>query len=279
MADLKNCMNTENGKENVPTGIFHWYGFIQPFEDRIELIKKVGFDYVMLWWEDESYPGFTDRRKLNGIVSSYGLKLDNIHLPSDDINLLWSCDKSKREGQTAKIIGWLHECKESGADTAVMHTENGSGLELDLKYGFESFNEIIKSAENIKMRVSFENTRMFEYTEFVLKEFESEYAGFCYDSSHDFVNGQSCGKILDRWKHRLFSVHLSDNDGLCDRHWIPGKGIVNWNKVIGTIKETRCKVYSMEVYPYETEKNMAPIDFLIKARESLLTKLKENNGK
>lgn len=270
MDDLKINTNTKESSENKRIGIFHWYGYVQPFEERIELIKRAGFDYVMLWWEDESYPGFIDRIELNEIVSSCGLKLDNIHLPADNMNLLWNSDKSKRERQMSKIIGWLHECKETGAETVVMHTENGSGIKLDLKYGFESFNKIIKSAEDIKIRISLENTRMAEYTEFVLKEFESEYVGFCYDSSHDFINGQSCGKILDRWKHRLFNVHLSDTDGLYDRHWIPGKGIVNWNKIINIIKETDCNVYSMEVYPYEDEKNMSPAEFLITAKGNLI---------
>lgn len=267
MGDLKNCTS-------VQTGVFGWYGFTQPFQERIELIKKAGFDNVMLWWEDETYFGFTGRRKMTEIVNSCGLKLDNIHLPFDDTNLLWSCDKSVREKQTAKIINWLHECRDAGAGAAVMHTSDGRGIELDCKHGFESFSEIVKAAEGIKLRISLENTSMTEYTEFVLEEFESDYVGFCYDSSHDFINGQSCGKILDKWKHRLFSVHLSDNDGFCDRHWIPGRGIVNWNEVISTIKKTKCKVYSMEVFPCEDEKNMAPIDFLIKARESLLLKLK-----
>jgi len=274
MRDLKNCTSVQDSTESVQTGIFAWYGFTQPFEERIELIKKAGFDYAMLWWEDETYFEFTDRRKMPEIVNSYGLKLDNIHLPSDDTNLLWSCDKNMREKQTAKIINWLHECSDAGACAAVMHTSDGSGIELDLKHGFESFSEIVKASEDIKIRVSLENTSMAKYTEFVLKEFESDYVGFCYDSSHDFVNGQGCGKILNKWKHRLFNVHLSDNDGLCDRHWIPGNGIVNWNEIIRTIRETECSTYSMEVFTREDEKDMAPLDFLIKARESLLAKLK-----
>ena len=104
----------------------------------------------------------------------------------------------------------------------------------------------------------------------MLKEFNSDYIGFCYDSSHDFVDGESKGEILDKWKNRLFSVHLSDNDGLCDRHWIPGKGHVDWDRIIPIIKKTGCKSFSMEAYPFEEEKELAPSDFLMKARDNLL---------
>lgn len=255
------------------TGIFHWYGFIQPFDERIKLIKKAGYDYIMLWWEDETYPNLIDRKELINIVKSYELKIDNVHLPFEGTNLLWSEDRSKRCCQTNKIINWMNECKNSGANTVVMHTTHGNNYILDYSLGYESFNKIVKVAENIKLKVAFENTQMFHYTDFILKEFDSNYAGFCYDSSHDFVNGQSCGDILDKWKHKLLAVHLSDNDGTCDRHWIPGKGHVNWEKIIDVIKLADCKSFSMEAYPFEEEKNLKPIEFLIKARKNLISKL------
>ncbi|MDD2496107.1 MAG: TIM barrel protein, partial [Tissierellia bacterium] len=87
------------------------------------------------------------------------------------------------------------------------------------------------------------------------------------------VNGQSCGEILYKWKERLFAVHLSDNDGICDRHWMPGKGHVNWSKITNLLKQTNISTYSMETYPYEEEKNLKPLEFLIRARSNLLSKL------
>lgn len=250
-------------------GIFGWYGYIQPFETRISSIKEAEFDYVMIWWEDEFYPNYINRRSLMKIVNSYELNLDNIHLPFDDVNLLWSKNNTERRRQTDIFVKWLHECKESGADTVVMHNSQGMDVKLNYGEGFASFNEIINAAEDIKLRIAFENTRMFEYTEFVLNEFKSDYVGFCYDSSHDFIKGQSFGEILKRWKSKLFAVHLSDNDGTFDYHWISGNGHVDWEQIIGIIKETDIKSFSMETYPFNTEKSMEPLDFLVKARDSL----------
>jgi len=255
------------------TGIFHWYGYIQPFEERIKLIKEANFEYVMLWWEDESYPNIINKKELINIVKNYELKIDNVHLPFEETNLLWSEDKSKSNFRTDKIINWMNECKNCGVNTVVMHTTQGDNLKLNYSTGYESFSKIIKEAENIKLEVAFENTQMLNYTDFILNEFDTKYAGLCYDSSHDFVNGQSEGGILEKWKHKLLSVHLSDNDGVCDRHWIPGKGHVNWEKIINIIKQTNLKSFSMETYPYKEEKELEPIDFLKKARSSLLSKL------
>ncbi len=255
----------------LQTGIFNWFGYILPFEERIKLIKEAGYDYVMLWWENESYPDFVDKKIMVNIAKDNGLMLDNIHLPYDDINMLWSDDNIKRQSHTDKIIRWMHECKVSGADMVVMHTNHGDNYNFEYTKGYESFNKIVKCAEDIKLKVAFENTQMFHYTDFVLKEFDSGYVGFCYDSSHDFVNGQSRGEILDKWKHKLLCVHLSDNDGTCDRHWIPTKGHVNWGKIINIIKQTNCKSFSMETYPFEEEKNLEPIQFLMKAKNNLIS--------
>ena len=61
------------------TGIFHWYGYILPLEERIEQIKQAGFDYVMLWWEDEVYPYTISKMEFINIINNYDLKLDNVH--------------------------------------------------------------------------------------------------------------------------------------------------------------------------------------------------------
>ncbi len=43
-------------------GIFSWFGFVMPLSERLELIKKAGFDSTCLWWEDED--GGKMRREL-----------------------------------------------------------------------------------------------------------------------------------------------------------------------------------------------------------------------
>ena len=251
------------------TGIFHWYGYIQPFEERIKQIKESGYNYIMLWWEDETYPDFIDRRDLIKIVKSYDINLDNVHLPYNNINSLWS-EGIDRQNKVDEIKRWMHECRECGAETVVLHVSSGNNIVLSKSFGYKSFNEIINEAEDIKLKVALENTEMTYYLKFILHEIKSGYAGFCYDSSHDFINGQSCGGILDEWKDRLLCVHLSDCDGINDKHWIPGKGIVNWKKIISIIKEGNCGSFSMEAFPGESEKSLAPDEFLIKARNSLL---------
>ena len=78
-----------------------------------------------------------------------------------------------------------------------MHASQGNRFDLDCSFGYKSFSEIIREAENIDIKIAIENTQMLKYSDFILKEIISTNIGFCYDSSHDFVvNGNSAGKFL-----------------------------------------------------------------------------------
>jgi len=246
----------------MKSGIFNWFGYVLPIEDRLKMIKEAGFDNVMLWWEDEDYPYFRDKKNFVSLAKEFGLGVDNIHLPYEDCNLLWSDKTSEREAHVNEVIKYLEGCKSSGAEKVVLHTNRSSLSDVDYKNGYKSFDKIINFAEDIKIKVAVENTRKFNYTEFILNEFNSKYLGFCYDSSHDFIDGESKGEILNKWKNRLFCVHLSDNDGTDDKHWLPRKGIVDFKSIVSTIKTTSCDSLSMEVYPSEEEKKLSPVEFL-----------------
>lgn len=252
----------------MKAGIFNWFGYVLPIAERLELIRKAGFDNVMLWWEDEDYPYFRDKKTFVSLAKEFGLGVDNIHLPYEDCNLLWSDNASDREAYVNTVIKYLEGCKSSGAEKVVMHTNRTSISKVAFQNGYKSFEKIINFAEDIKIKIAVENTKKFEYTEFVLNEFDSNYLGFCYDSSHDFINGESKGLILNKWKDRLFCVHLSDNDGIDDKHWLPKKGIVDFKSIVNTIKTTTCDSLSMEVYPSEEEKNLSPAEFLKLAYEA-----------
>ncbi len=246
----------------MKTGIFNWFGYVLPIEERLRLIKEAKFDNTMLWWEDEVYPKFRDKSSFIKLAKEYDLGVDNIHLPYEECNLFWCDNENKREQYVNEVLHWLDGCKSSGAEKVVMHTNRSSIAYTDFNKGYKSFERIVRLAEDIKINVAIENTSKFKYTDFILSEFDSAYLSFCYDSSHDFIIGESKGEILSKWKDRLLCVQLSDTDGLDDRHWLPSKGIVDFSKIFNIIKQSNCQSLSMEVYPFEQEKDLSPVEFL-----------------
>ena len=81
------------------------------------------------------------------------------------------------------------------------------------------------------MVVAVENVRSRPHLDLVFAEIESEHLAFCYDSSHDRLWNADPTWLLRWLGNRLAVTHFSDNDGCEDRHWLPGTGAVDWQKV------------------------------------------------
>jgi hypothetical protein len=84
-----------------------------------------------------------------------------------------------------------------------------------------------------------------------LSSIDSPHLGFCYDSSHDFLYARHPTDILRRWGGRLATTHRSDNDGTGDRHWIPGRGTIDWAGIRDALPKRRPLPLSLEVVPID----------------------------
>jgi hypothetical protein len=83
-------------------GIFSWFGFVIPLKERLRLIKKAGFDATTVWWEDEEGPEIIRKREIPQMVRDEGLILENIHVPFNNSDDLWSDSKMHRESFLAR---------------------------------------------------------------------------------------------------------------------------------------------------------------------------------
>ena len=62
-------------------------------------------------------------------------------------------------------------------------------------------------------------------------------AKFCYDNGHEFVFSRDA-KLLSHFGNRLAALHITDNDGAHDNHFIPFDGVVDYEKVAKEIADT-----------------------------------------
>lgn len=62
-----------------------------------------------------------------------------------------------------------------------------------------------------------------------------ERLGVCVDVNH--LLQEPPEHFIRRLYGRIVTVHMSDYDGTDERHWLPGKGIIRWNEVIGSLSE------------------------------------------
>jgi len=38
-------------------------------------------------------------------------------------------------------------------------------------------------------------------------------------------------------KEKLFTLHISDYDGVDERHWLPGQGVIDWRAFVAALKD------------------------------------------
>lgn len=256
-------------KSRVPKlGIFSWFGFVMPLRKRLELIKNAGFDVTSLWWEDEEGNPPTRKDEMPRMVQDSGLLLENIHVPFNNSNDLWSENALDRDKIVKQHVNWLEDCAKYNIPIMVMHIMEGDTTPELNKYGIESMSYLTKKAEEYKIKIAVENTKLEGGIPFILSQIQSDYLGLCYDSSHARLQGEEA--LLKDFGYRLIALHLSDNDGEKDRHWLPGNGVIKWGEFSNSFpKHHYSGNLTLEVCPTDEEREVGPKQFLLKAFKSL----------
>lgn len=71
----------------------------------------------------------------------------------------------------------------------------------------------------------------------LIEAVESESLGVVFDTGHLFVQKEILPIAAEKLGERIFLVHLSDNDGVIDNHWAPGKGNIAWESILQAFKK------------------------------------------
>lgn len=257
-------------EEKLKVGIFSWFGFIMPIQERLRLIKEAGFDSTAIWWEDEEGDKVIKKEEFPKLVKDSGLIFENIHAPFLNCNMLWSEDEGLRKITVKKHVNLIEDCARYDIPLMVMHISEGFLLKTPNELGIKSIREVIKEAENNNVKIAIENTDNNFFIDYALKNIHSPNLGFCFDTSHNEISDRNDINLLKKYGERLFTLHISDNDGLKDRHWIPYEGNINWGKMKKDFPIENYKGnLSMEIFTKEEDKNKSPEEFLLKAYKNI----------
>ena len=60
--------------------------------------------------------------------------------------------------------------------------------------------------------------------------------GICCDVNHLLT--ETPEEFITKTGSQVTTLHISDYDGVDERHWLPGEGIINWSNVIESLVST-----------------------------------------
>lgn len=208
-------------------------GYDVSFEERYKLIKRAGFDCVMLWWSDKFGRG-EDYKKDVRFARDAGLIVENIHAPVHEQNFL-SLDNIDGESVFQSYLESVDDCSKNNIPTIVIHLPDDTYPLNNI--GIERLKVIISEAESKEIQIAFENLRNINNLTLVLDSFCSKYVGYCYDSCHH-KNYAPNDDLLKQFGNRLMALHLQDNGGKHNQHQLPFDGNIDWVEVMNAISRT-----------------------------------------
>lgn len=115
---------------------------------------------------------------------------------------------------------------------------------------YEFMNALLPTAKEYDVIICLENmpmtrlslSRPVEILEFV-KNINSDYMKVCIDTGHCAVFGESPAEAVRLTGDYLKVLHVHDNNGKADLHWLPYQGVINWadfNKALHEINYDGC---------------------------------------
>lgn len=219
------CYTKQNRQEKTSLGIFAWFGYELPLKESLRLIKATGFDQVLLWWGE--FEGDIPLLKQPETVRRLGLEVENAHAPFKGCNTLWM-DGIQGDAYVDYLIRCIHGCADTGIPVLVVHITDQADPPACHKRGVERLKRVVEVAEKREVVLAFENLRHTAHLDMVMNSFSSPYVGFCYDSGHHHCSCQEV-PFLSKYGQRLAALHLHDNDGIKDLHWLPFDGNIEWD--------------------------------------------------
>ncbi|RKY58288.1 MAG: hypothetical protein DRP94_06745, partial [Candidatus Latescibacterota bacterium] len=72
--------------------------------------------------------------------------------------------------------------------------------------------------------------------EALLEGIPQEHIGVCLDTNH-VKDASSLPEVIHALGRWLVTLHISDFDGSDERHWLPGRGVIDWPAVWHALEE------------------------------------------
>ena len=210
-------------------------------EPYLRRIAEAGFTHLH-WchqWNTDFLYGKPEIDQIARWLEEYGLRLLDLH-GSAGVEKKWiSATEYVRLAGVELVANRLEMTARLGGRVVIMHIPTAPA-DADLAEEYwsalhRSLDALAPAARAAGVRIAIENGGTEEHLQTLsqlLPEYDAGYLGLCYDAGHGNLSGVGLD-YLERFKDRLISVHLHDNDGQSDQHRPMFTATVDWPRLAG----------------------------------------------
>jgi len=239
----------------------------------LEKISEAGFSHVH-WcheWSTDHIYSDDAIEKIKKKLNDLDLKVLDIHA-SYGVKTSWGAiDENQRRAGVNLVKNRIDMADKLDSGVIIMHTPEYTD---SIRKSLDELRPYVKS-RNIKIAI--ENIINFPVVDKYFSDYSSDFLGLCYDSGHGNLEENSY-EWLDKFKDRLISIHIHDNDGKKDLHQIPFAGTVEWERLAKILAESsyrKCVNLETSIHNMATKDEQKFLDKAIGAAEKLSEMISE----
>ena len=227
-------------KFGVSTGIFGHRDALSP--RKIELLAETGMDYIEIGALQEMHVNLWDDSVVQGLldcVSKSRLDVWSIHAPfcglcmDDPDTRAYGIRRMIRTAEWADRFGAGRIVVHPGRDVPSVDFERESQWMMD---GVQQVLERIPDSVVLAIETMERNTPFGSAEKMLglIDPFPADRVGICLDVGH--VNlGWDVVPYIDAMNGRIVTVHLQDNNGQNDDHFLVGDGQIDWAAALAAL--------------------------------------------
>jgi sugar phosphate isomerase/epimerase len=264
--------NKALGGKKMQLGISTWVYVARPIEEAAPRIRGAGIRLVELWGDTPTHLDPVTRpreraEEVAAVLQALDMKPVSLHAPFSGFDLS-SPDKTQRTASVNAVLRSVEFCRNVRCPHIVVHVSASPGVKsqaaLDRRreYAVDALQAITESTKKNGVEVLLENMvihpnylRLGSEVEALLDlvaRFSGEGVSICIDTGHSFLNKQNPSEDIRKAGKHLRSLHINDNDGVRDRHWVPGRGGIDWPAVSSALREVKYGgVFLLEIYGFD----------------------------
>ncbi len=216
-------------------------------EEAFKAWKAAGIDVVELGVprvdsNEEAVQASAWARQVKGWADEAGIQLWSIHIPfARDLDIS-NASEAEREKVVVNLRRLIKAYAPLGVEKMVIHGSyeitNPIPLgdrEVRIASSHKSLGELAPFAAAVHAQLALE-----ELPRSCLGNTSAEVTrllaglgrvGICLDTNH-LIKQETPQHFISIVGRRIVTIHVSDNDGIDERHWLPGKGIIDFKLII-----------------------------------------------